>query len=238
MQKESENKTNIAITHQDMSLLKLSQLPMSSFGLLAVSFAQQILDRAQTNTAVSPMFSLDYLEEDGEAQQPKVEISPVLNLDLQFLLQQMQKMENARRQTPANARAQEPILQSITHTTQNITQQNIQNIYQIQNHTTEQFTLERSENNTTQTVREHTENNNTQTVREHTENNTTQTVREHTENNTTQTVREHTENNNTQIVRGGEAAQPDKGTEQIGKQSAAKKTIAGKAAVTPNENKI
>ena len=201
MQKESENKTNIAITRQDMSLLKLSQLPMSSFGLLAVSFAQQVLDRAQTNTAVSPMFSLDYLEEDGEAQQPKVEISPVLNLDLQFLLQQMQKMEDARRQTTVKAREQEPILQKITHATQNITQQSIHNIYQIQNHTTEQLALERSENNITQTIREHTENNNTQTIREHTENNNTQTVREHTENNNTQTVQKYTENNNTQTVR-------------------------------------
>ena len=262
MQKESENKTNIAITRQDMSLLQLSKLPMSSFGLLAVSFAQQILDRAQTNTAVSPMFSLDYLEEDGEAQQPKVEISPVLNLDLQFLLQQMQKMEDARRQAPANARAQEPILQSITHTTQNITQQNIQNIYQIQNHTTEQFALERSENNSTQTVREHTENNSTQTIREHTENNTTQTVREHTENNTaqtvrehtenntaqivrehtqndnTQTVREHTENNNTQIIREGETAQPGRGAERTGKQSTVKETPAGKTTGIPDDGNV
>ena len=201
MQKESENKTNIAITRQDMSLLKLSQLPMSSFGLLAVSFAQQILDRAQTNTAVSPMFSLDYLEEDSEAQQPKVEISPVLNLDLRFLLQQMQKMEDTRRQATVNAREQEIILQKITHTTQqNITQQNIQNTYQIRNTVNKQTVQEHSENNTTQVVQKPIENNNTQIVREHTENNTTQIVQKTVENNHTKTVREHTENNNTQVV--------------------------------------
>ena len=202
MQKESENKTNIAITRQDMSLLKLSQLPMSSFGLLAVSFAQQILDRAQTNTAVSPMFSLDYLEEDSEAQQPKVEISPVLNLDLRFLLQQMQKMEDTRRQATVNAREQEIILQKITHTTQqNITQQNIQNTYQIRNTVNKQTVQEHSENNTTQVVQKPIENNNTQVVQKTVENNHTKTVREHSENNTTQVVQKPIENNDTQVIR-------------------------------------
>ena len=147
MQKRSDNKANIAIAQQDMSLLQSSRLPMSSFGLLAVSFAQQILDRAQKNTAVSPMFSLDYLEENSEAAQPKVEISPVLNLDLRFLLQQMQKAEDARQQRSVRAREQEPVLQNISHTTrQNI--QNIQNNYYSQTNITQQITKEITTNQT------------------------------------------------------------------------------------------
>ena len=37
MQNSGENKPNIAVTRQDMATLRLSQLPMSSFGLLAVA---------------------------------------------------------------------------------------------------------------------------------------------------------------------------------------------------------
>jgi len=132
MSNAGENKTNIAIARTDMTMLH-STLPMSSFGLLSVSFAQQVFDRGRSTSVLPSMFTLDYLKE-RESDARQAVVAPVLKLDLSFVLQQMEKLAEERERALPRRSSAEPkgtvvYQDNRTEKTENTFVQKVENVY-------------------------------------------------------------------------------------------------------------
>ena len=100
------NDGSIALTKLNMSVIDSSAL-ISSEALLCASFAQEIIDRAQTGQPYIPSTELDFLEENEEANLPKTGKSQVnLNYDLTFkmVVSHLQALEKEAEKEAENRR--------------------------------------------------------------------------------------------------------------------------------------
>ncbi len=102
---------SIAVTKPDMGVLSRERLPLSPFGALAQSFAEELLARAGREEGNWPFVPLELLEE-GDTPQPSGTASPgmTFQVDLQLVLEVLRREGDATEQQKAAQRIVERIL--------------------------------------------------------------------------------------------------------------------------------
>lgn len=100
---------SIAVIQPNMGVLSRDTLPVTPFGALAQTFAEEILARAQREEGRWSYVPLDLLEE-GE-QFPQASQPPVIQVDLKLVLEALRREQSKSEQRQAAQRIVERILQ-------------------------------------------------------------------------------------------------------------------------------
>lgn len=100
---------SIAVIQPNMGVLSRDTLPVTPFGALAQTFAEEILARAQREEGRWSYVPLDLLEE-GE-QPPQASQPPVIQVDLKLVLEALRREQGKSEQRQAAQRIVERILQ-------------------------------------------------------------------------------------------------------------------------------
>ncbi len=102
---------SIAVTKPDMGVLSRDHLILSPFGTLSQVFGEELLARAQQQEGVWPYVPLELLEEGEEPQPPAAPVKPVLQVNLQLVLEALRREGQRTEQQQATQRIVERILQ-------------------------------------------------------------------------------------------------------------------------------
>ena len=102
---------SIAVTKPDMGVLSRDRLILSPFGTLSQAFGEELLARAQQQEGVWPYVPLELLEEGEEPQPPAAPVKPVLQVNLQLVLEALRREGQRTEQQRATQRIVERILQ-------------------------------------------------------------------------------------------------------------------------------
>lgn len=102
---------SIAVTKPDMGVLSRDRLILSPFGTLSQAFGEELLARAQQQEGVWPYVPLELLEEGEEPQPPAAPVKPVLQVNLQLVLEALRREGQRTEQQQATQRIVERILQ-------------------------------------------------------------------------------------------------------------------------------
>lgn len=102
---------SIAVTKPDMGVLSRDRLILSPFGTLSQAFGEELLARAQQQEGVWPYVPLELLEEGEEPQPPAAPVKPVLQVNLQLVLEALRREGQRTEQQRATERIVERILQ-------------------------------------------------------------------------------------------------------------------------------
>lgn len=102
---------SIAVTKPDMGVLSRDRLILSPFGALSQAFGEELLARAQQSEGAWPYVPLELLEEGEEPQPPAAPVKPVLQVNLQLVLEALRREGQRTEQQRATQRIVERILQ-------------------------------------------------------------------------------------------------------------------------------
>ena len=102
---------SIAVTKPDMGVLFRDRLILSPFGTLSQAFGEELLARAQQSEGAWPYVPLELLEEGEEPQPPAAPVKPVLQVNLQLVLEALRREGQRTEQQRATQRIVERILQ-------------------------------------------------------------------------------------------------------------------------------
>ena len=102
---------SIAVTKPDMGVLSRDRLILSPFGTLSQAFGEELLAQAQQQEGVWPYVPLELLEEGEEPQPPAAPVKPVLQVNLQLVLEALRREGQRTEQQQATQRIVERILQ-------------------------------------------------------------------------------------------------------------------------------
>ena len=102
---------SIAVTKPDMGVLSRKRLLLSPFGALAQAFLEELLARAGTEEGRYPFVPLDLLEEDNAAV-PAPDVQPVIQVDLNLVLEALRQAGSKTEQERITERIVERIVRT------------------------------------------------------------------------------------------------------------------------------
>lgn len=102
---------SIAVTKPDMGVLSRDRLILSPFGALSQAFGEELLARAEQSEGAWSYVPLDLLEEKEAPAPPAAPVKPVLQVNLQLVLEALRREGSRTEQQRATERIVERILQ-------------------------------------------------------------------------------------------------------------------------------